>query len=541
MYPPRSRTFRAPKALEQLPDCQDAIYPLPGFGEGGTVFAVADGSTSSFYAARWAELLADGFAEATEQAFADWHLWLEPLREDWLLAVRSRLDAKSTLAPDIRLIFENNLKDGKDAGATFAGIEFFPPEGDGSVAWRALAVGDACLFHLRADAVDSLPIDDAAKFDFQTVAISSLEMAPEPQIFQGTSDREEAQPPARVGDIFILATDEMAKWMLKNSTRKPSPTPVWGEILALAEEGLSVEESERRFHRLVERARNHQTQPLGNDDVALGVIVFGQPHSRYVGAAGGLLSSQVESAEVPAVPVQPASLRPPQRSSSPPETEAAQELPRAPDTLSAPRDEAPRSKPTVRRQVGRWIGAVLMLVAVFLTWRVIASLWSEGQSLRGENEDLKSQLAQALAASRSLEQAPQYQKILGEREQFRERNNQLERQKTIWLKEQEKLAGSLKQVTAERDDLKRLVEKLNAEKRDLEAPAPSHSRGGSPNEITPPPDSSVGAGDSPSAPGAAPLRRVPTAGGARLPTPIPTERPATPHAKKRPAAVPDPR
>lgn len=454
MFPPRARTFWAQKALERPEDCQDSIYPAPDYGEGSRIFAVADGSTNSFYAARWAEILTDGFADHAEVAFEDWRLWLEPLHAAWLQLVNSRLDANSTLAPDIRLIFENNIEEGRDAGATFAGLEFLPPPGDGRFPWRALAVGDACIIHLRADRVDSMPIDDPAKFDFQTVAISSLDLDPLPEHFDGTHDSDLTHRAARAGDVFILATDALAKWAL---TRQGSGTPVWSEILALAEEGLSLDASKSRFYRLIERARNDKVEPLANDDVALGIIVFDRPHACYTGKVDAERPALTDLDPTPVPSAQPPAIWRPERLNrpAPPETTGP-----VPPLSNSSRDPSmpsaqiiARIKRRARRRLMFWFIAILVLAGIFLSWALIAGLKNEVQTLREENSILSDKLDQTeREASERVKESKDFEKVLGERTQLGTRIKQLD-------EKVEKLTKELKAMTTERDTLKQ-AEKL---------------------------------------------------------------------------------
>ena len=95
------------------------------------------------------------------------------------------------------------------------------------LSWRALAVGDSCLFVVRDDRLQfSFPLEDAAEFDnnpalvcsnfanagglWESVRLSSGECAP--------------------GDLLILATDALACWFLASHAAAENP---WETLLAL--------------------------------------------------------------------------------------------------------------------------------------------------------------------------------------------------------------------------------------------------------------------------------------------------------------------
>ena len=279
MFRLSSRSFVIEKDGEHPEDCQDSIFPDPrseptsrSSDEDGKCFAVSDGTTTSFFSRSWAGILTRQFAEKRDLAFSDWDTWLEGARATWLREIEQRASAK-----DVSFYTKNDFLLKKPAAATFTGLHFGRNDGD-ATHWEALALGDSCLFHFQENGeVTSYPFSESASFEFVTESAESyakrsahrpLHITTEP-----VPDAEGVRraKPAREGDIFLLATDALAKWLL---VRKESGQPVWGTLLKLHEH--------QAFVNFVHAARRETAQPLNNDDVALAVICLGEPHAEYL-------------------------------------------------------------------------------------------------------------------------------------------------------------------------------------------------------------------------------------------------------------------
>jgi hypothetical protein len=120
-------------------------------GDGGRGrFAVADGATESAFAGDWSRLLAEAFVRDSvlERGWPD---WLPPVRQQWLETVGGR---------DLPWYLEEKFKQG--AFATFLGVEVVRAASGEGWEWRAVAIGDCCLFHVRGnEMICSFPIDAA--------------------------------------------------------------------------------------------------------------------------------------------------------------------------------------------------------------------------------------------------------------------------------------------------------------------------------------------------------------------------------------------
>lgn len=282
----------APKDGSTEAECEDAVVVLPGRSHDDMLrepltAGVCDGATESALAKDWArllsrtaaehamerpELLAGGvaFEEFASSAVAQWDPWLaqytqarvadgRPLK--WyehtklaegayatLLAVRIDPDShpQSDVDPDVSSDFEPGpgLGFGPAADAAAPGWR-----------WRAAALGDSCLFHLRDDRlVQAFPVGAAE--DFGTV----------PDLF-GSRNHDAALLACRTrfaegwcvpGDRLFLMTDALAAWFL-------SATDQGGAVRQLLE--FSGPDDLGAFTAWLQGLR--QDQQLRNDDVAV--------------------------------------------------------------------------------------------------------------------------------------------------------------------------------------------------------------------------------------------------------------------------------
>lgn len=239
--------FSAPKVGYQPAEWEDG----GGYGpEGSTLrFAVADGATEGYESRRWVRqllrsFLSDGTRDTRpgprldQDSFAR---WLTRMQDEWSASVPSTSDYIDLM----------KIKDG--ALATFVGCEL-----DGldtsSPRWRAVAAGDAVLFHVRDNRLRRhLPPLSAA--DFGTTP-SGLRSQPA-QLAKVVSQLQFDSGRLAAGDLLFAATDAIAKWML-TWVEKDEET-LWRSLAALARQD--------DFEKLVSQYR--QVKDMKDDDVTL--------------------------------------------------------------------------------------------------------------------------------------------------------------------------------------------------------------------------------------------------------------------------------
>lgn len=261
------RTFLTSKEGEESDDCQDSIHPLPTSPKNPDYrfFAVSDGTTTSFFSRVWSQTLTRHFAENPEQTFADWENWLREAQGQWQAQIDERRQAS-----DASFFTRNGFLARRPAAATFAALALGEPTENGR-SWRARVLGDSCLFFLRANG-EPCVMNLRNSREFSSV-VETAESWPKdaphsPTPYGSSPDGDES--PIVEHDTVLLASDALSKWMLLRHERG---RPVWGSVLGLNDDS--------EFADLVEKARLEADDPLENDDVALAVLKFGEPHPVY--------------------------------------------------------------------------------------------------------------------------------------------------------------------------------------------------------------------------------------------------------------------
>lgn len=199
-------------------------------------FAVADGASTSARPEVWSRLLVESFIDE----------WADPLAPSVLAGLRDRWNALVT-GPSLPWYAQAKLLQGADS--TFLGLRLDPVAG----LFHAAGVGDSCLFHIRGCEVLRVgPIDDPARFGrFPELVSSRVNAAvPAATVLAGTY-----QP----GDVFLLATDAIAKFLLETYARHGRVSPA-----------AAFTRNRAQFIRRIARYRSRGQ--LANDDTTLCVV-----------------------------------------------------------------------------------------------------------------------------------------------------------------------------------------------------------------------------------------------------------------------------
>lgn len=231
------------KKAESIDDCQDAIK----VNQEESRYAVADGATRSFFPKQWAELLVERFCDMPDLSLdaENWKQWLVPIQEKWYKQVEERVKVRD------QFYLTNSLNTREPAVATFVGLEIEKPKRE----WRAMIVGDSCLFHKSEFGFRSYLLEKSEDFTSQPEAFASYAEGNhyDPEFIRGE---------IQSGDLFILATDALAKWILEHKES--------GNLEAVLNR-LGQIETPEQFNLFVDRAREEDIR-LVNDDVALLLI-----------------------------------------------------------------------------------------------------------------------------------------------------------------------------------------------------------------------------------------------------------------------------
>jgi Protein phosphatase 2C len=233
---PRWRALALPKEGHQPEEFEDA------FAAKGGRFAIADGASESSFAREWAELLVEGFVGCgASQVTAD---WLNPLRQRWAAKV-----------DPLELDWFGEEKRLQGAFATFLGLILKRPRQGRDGRWKALAVGDSCLFQVRQDQlVGAFPVRRSADFGVRPALLGSRRPTGGEALAQVTSRVGTWRP----GDRFLLMTDALAEWFLRRHEERRKPWRALARHLCGRGTGLEG---------FVKRLRD--AKGIKNDDVTL--------------------------------------------------------------------------------------------------------------------------------------------------------------------------------------------------------------------------------------------------------------------------------
>jgi hypothetical protein len=199
--------YRCPKAGHSDAECEDAYAADTTAGR----FALADGASESAFAREWAE----GVAGAYVTHRGRWSAWLPATRDHWQRRFQSEA---------MPWYVEAKFLDG--AFATLLGLTV-RRSAAGRLLWRSQAVGDSCLFQVRDDRIyRAFPVKRSADFDSRPALLGSRPSPPH----SPRCRRFRARGGWRPDDIFLLMTDALAQWFLKEIESGSDP---WARLKAV--------------------------------------------------------------------------------------------------------------------------------------------------------------------------------------------------------------------------------------------------------------------------------------------------------------------
>ena len=270
-----TRAFHAPKQGNADAEYEDAFYPQSVFRRELADFrcAVADGASESAFAQQWAQILVRSFCRRQMRLTRLGKVWQRLVKGrplPWYLERKIGHGAHATFLglsvrdSGVRAANGEQAPEGAHAAAVSA-QQWMPqlaaleatPNGHGG-RWRALAVGDSCLFHVRGDELLAVgPVSSSQAFDNTPHLLSSRN----PGLIKRSADRVTIfEGTWRPKDRFYLATDAMAQWLLREQEADRLP---WEFLRALDNEG----EVTKPFDQLVKQMRAEHN--LHNDDTTL--------------------------------------------------------------------------------------------------------------------------------------------------------------------------------------------------------------------------------------------------------------------------------
>jgi hypothetical protein len=217
-------------------------WPTPAL-----IAAVADGATEGMFGEIWSRILASRAARVFPDCQLD-HIVVDSARA-WLRFKRRKSSAGRALTRLPAWLEEPGLEQG--AFSTFAAISLAEDK-----TWTSVAIGDSCLFQVRADKLHfQWPVQTSADFAKRPYLLCSAQ-GPSPQLDDNT--RSVCGWWAE-GDTFFLMSDALACWFLRKCEQDEKP---WLSLLT-----LGANEAAGDFEAMVSRWR--ETEGMRNDDVTL--------------------------------------------------------------------------------------------------------------------------------------------------------------------------------------------------------------------------------------------------------------------------------
>lgn len=214
----------------------------------GLRVAIADGASEGWQSGQWAGIL----AHAAASDFPDPKTYPQ-----WLLSAQ-HLAPRETLG-GVAGSWYAEEKQALGAFSTLLAVAFDVPKTGSGIKWRAIAVGDSCLFHLRGDkVVTRFPLEDVEAFSNRPALVASLPTSEllEPEWFAGR---------AELTDRFYLATDALAEWFYRYACdHQAEPWRVFDRLMN--------DRSPADFETWVQAERT--AKRLKNDDTTLIRILF---------------------------------------------------------------------------------------------------------------------------------------------------------------------------------------------------------------------------------------------------------------------------
>ncbi|MCL5053730.1 MULTISPECIES: hypothetical protein [Ferrimicrobium] len=252
--------FAAPKRGCSMEEYEDAHWVDPNGSEEiasqSLRVVVADGASESLLAGRWAKRLSSaiGTASRTTGTRRGFIAAYQVAVTQWAVDVACYVAEREARDAPIQWFEEPGLE--KGAHAAIIVVDFLDGKGNTPPRWRAVAVGDCCLFQVRDDKLHtSFPLQDENAFSYQPPLLSSRGaeysiVSRHATLTSGTWQHD---------DSFYVVTDALAAWFLRSAHAGTRP---WVPL-----RDLDTSDFEMNFESWVASQRDNGT--LRDDDTTL--------------------------------------------------------------------------------------------------------------------------------------------------------------------------------------------------------------------------------------------------------------------------------
>jgi hypothetical protein len=229
------QSFSVQKAGNEISECEDIWNYVKG--DRLCSIALSDGATESSFSQEWAKELVTAFINHDQPKSA----WLVTAQQNWQQWLENQ---------NLSWFAKRKVEQG--AFATFLGFEIVD-----DLSWKAIALGDSCLFVVRNCELRITNYELRKSFPLK----QSEEFGNRPRLIGTYSNTEqicfsEINGNAEIGDRFYLATDAIACWIFKQLEANQDPWVKLDEI-----------SSQDMFVNWVNDLRDHHE--IANDDTTL--------------------------------------------------------------------------------------------------------------------------------------------------------------------------------------------------------------------------------------------------------------------------------
>jgi hypothetical protein len=202
------RSFSIVKNGNRDEENEDALFPRSidknvAIGRPST-FVMADGATQTSFSGLWANNLVQACSQTRLSEAGFWQC-IESARETWQLSFKGK---------EIPWHAAEKIRQGAYCALIWLELQYSPLFPGNPFSWKALAVGDCCLFIARHRNIYlSLPIQEPNEFAFPPTLVPSNR----DRLNSIKGKIRTARGSLRQGDHIILASDALSAWIMKQS------------------------------------------------------------------------------------------------------------------------------------------------------------------------------------------------------------------------------------------------------------------------------------------------------------------------------------
>ncbi len=217
-----------------MDQCEDAVAVRDGFPDGEVIrtaelrVAISDGASEAMLAKDWSRMVTAHLVEQAGESQDDFLAGLQEAVESWPKFVDHYVARREVDGKPIQWYEEPGLARGAYATAMTLTLR----DKSDRRTWNCVALGDCCMFHTRGQDL-LLPYPVSRADDFNNSPALAHSRQPEPAVVADYVTESEGE--YLLGDVFYLATDAIAAWILRRCEDGEQP---WDALRDLGTEEM---------------------------------------------------------------------------------------------------------------------------------------------------------------------------------------------------------------------------------------------------------------------------------------------------------------